>query len=93
MQQPLDGSGAEKVIAAARYRAIFAALRPLAAPIAEIETARGEDGFSKRQEVVRISSPTTMNLRLGTGTLYDIDFSNEYVERGGRSRSRPSSGG
>lgn len=62
-----------------RYVWIYAS--PIAAHLSlpETDTARSESSFWKHNEVVRISSPTSMNWKSATALLYYLQFSNEYV--------------
>jgi hypothetical protein len=62
------------------YFWIYASPTALNVPSAEVETAKKESSFWKRNEVVRISSPTTMVWESATALLYHLGFSNEYVE-------------
>ena len=64
------------------YLRIYATPKAIEVPDAEVETLPQEDGFWKRHEVLRISSPTNMIWGETNSMLFYIAFSNEYVEDG-----------
>jgi hypothetical protein len=63
-----------------RYLRIYALPNPIDILDADVDTLKQEDIFWKRHEVIRISSPTNVGMDAGTGLLFYINFSNEFVD-------------
>jgi hypothetical protein len=63
-----------------RYLRVYATKGKLDVPADEVGTSRDENAFWKRNEVIRISSPTHMMLSGKLGLLFYISFSNEHVQ-------------
>jgi hypothetical protein len=82
VQRRLDADGSKRAIMSDRYQMIYAMPVPITIPEEEVETARKEDRFWKRSEVIRIGSHISMVWGSRTGRLYYVHFSNEFVERG-----------
>jgi hypothetical protein len=63
------------------YQFIYAAQRAIDISSGDLETAKGEDRFWKRGELVRIGAPTLMGYAPNkTGRLYSVNFANEFVD-------------
>lgn len=78
----LDTADAKRAIRADNYLWLYASPGPVKVADPEITPAKAEDRFWKRADVIRLSSPTIMNWDSGTGLLYYLGFSNEYVHQG-----------
>lgn len=97
--QQLGGDEVEPLIQSddfvtSRYLMIYASPNPISVEPVAIETSKKEDAFWKREEIIRISSPTKMilgpiNSVSHRGLLYYIKFANEYVRK---ERAVPKSG-
>ncbi len=64
------------------YLQIYASIKPLALTEADVDTARKEDAFWKRREVVRFDAPMQMGMGSKAALLYSIHFANEHVAGG-----------
>lgn len=70
---------ARKVSYLQHYSQLYALPGRLAVTDSAIRTAKKEDAFWKRHEVIRLGSPTAMVWRSRTGQLYYLHFANEFV--------------
>ena len=59
---------------------IYASPATASVPTAQASSAKDESAFWKRNEIIRISSPTQVGFAAGAALLYYLQFSNEYVE-------------
>lgn len=80
VMRTLDAQEVQQAILSDQYLRIYASLIPLVSSEPELASARQEECFWKRHEVIRISSPTSMQIGQEKGLLYYIRYSNEYVE-------------
>jgi hypothetical protein len=86
--QALSGLAAiEQAVTKDRYSMIYAMpshganrrVRKLGEIESHITTAKSEDSYWKRHEIVRIDSPMQIVWGTKTGRLYELQFANEYV--------------
>ena len=80
VKHTLEAHEVQDAILADRYLFIYASLLPLDLTELAGNSSKKEESFWKRNEVIRISSPTRMQFGQEEGLLYYIQYSNEYVE-------------
>jgi hypothetical protein len=71
---------ADRPSLASSYFWIYASPATANVPAAQASSAKDESAFWKRNEIIRISSPTHTGFAGVTTLLYYLQFSNEYVE-------------
>ncbi|MFO1020959.1 MAG: hypothetical protein U0903_09715 [Planctomycetales bacterium] len=62
------------------YLSLYAMKKSAGLPDVKVNTARREERFWKRNEVIRISSPIHMVFGSQTGLYFQINFSNEFID-------------
>ena len=70
------------------YSQLYAMPRRIVLTDASLSTARKENTFWKRHEVIRIEAPTAMVWGSRTGQHYSIHYSNEFID-GGKVVAKP----
>lgn len=76
----LDAQASQEAIFSNGYLKIYALPSPLQFSELEVATSKKEEAFWKRNEIIRISSPTHIRIGEEDALLYYIQYSNEWVQ-------------